>query len=145
MLGRIRKMQLPIHIILIVFLFMIFVPVVEMINISLKSDTQFDHNPWGVEPPFQWENYSAVWPMISGYLLNTVIYAVAIALGTVVLSCISAYVFARFDFPGRNGLYLMVISLLMVPPVVTLVPGFVLVKKLGLLGTRWAMILPMGG
>lgn len=57
-------MQLPIHIILIAFLLMIFVPVLEMVNISFKSDTQFDHNPWGVEAPFQTENYVAVWPMI---------------------------------------------------------------------------------
>ncbi|NLJ26191.1 MAG: carbohydrate ABC transporter permease [Firmicutes bacterium] len=143
MLVSIRKMQLPIHIILIAFLLMIFVPVLEMVNISFKSDTQFDHNPWGVEAPFQTENYVAVWPMISGYLLNTVIYAVSIALGTVFLACISAFVFARFDFPGRDFLYLMVISLLMVPPAVTLIPQFVLVRNLGLLGTRWAMILPM--
>ena len=143
MLKTIKRIQLPVHIILIEFLLLIFVPVFEMVNISFKSDTQFDHNPWGVEPPFQTENYTAVWPMIREYLVNTVIYAVAIALGTVVLSCVSAYVFARYDFPGKNLLYMMVISLLMVPPAVTLIPQFVLVKNLGLLGTRWAMILPM--
>jgi multiple sugar transport system permease protein/raffinose/stachyose/melibiose transport system permease protein len=57
-------------------------------------------------------------------------------------SSFPAYVFARFRFPLKELLYYLIISLLMIPPVLTLVPQYVLISDLGLLNSRLALILP---
>jgi multiple sugar transport system permease protein/raffinose/stachyose/melibiose transport system permease protein len=67
---------------------------------------------------------------------------VSSAVGTVVFASLSAYVFARYRFPGRELLFYAVISLLMIPNVFQLIPRFMLVKDLKLLNTYWALILP---
>ncbi len=58
------------------------------------------------------------------------------------VSSLGAFVFARFAFPGREFLFILVICLLMMPSILLLVPQFLLVKQLGLLNTRWALIMP---
>ena len=60
----------------------------------------------------------------------------------VFLSSLSGYVFARHRFPGKEIIYVAILSLLMIPGVLTLIPAFVLVRQLGLLDTPWALILP---
>ena len=80
--------------------------------------------------------------VLAPYMLNSIIVSGSSVVGVVVLSCFAAYAFARFRFPGREMLYYMVLALMMIPSVLTLVPQFVLVKNLGLLETRWALILP---
>ena len=63
-------------------------------------------------------------------------------IGMVVLATITAWAFARYPFPGRDILYYLILALLMIPGELTLVPSFLLVKALGLLNTRWVLILP---
>jgi ABC-type glycerol-3-phosphate transport system permease component len=96
------------------------------------------HTAW---PP-DFGNYARAWSAVSGYLLNSVLVTTLSTLGVVTVSCLSAYAFARFQFPGRQLFYYLVIFLLMVPAVLTLVPPFLLVKDLGFLNTRWALVLP---
>jgi len=54
----------------------------------------------------------------------------------------AAYAFARHRFPGSQLLFYAILALLMIPGVLTLIPQFLLVKRLGLLNTYWALILP---
>jgi multiple sugar transport system permease protein/raffinose/stachyose/melibiose transport system permease protein len=58
------------------------------------------------------------------------------------VASVSVFVFARFNFPGREFLFFAVLALLMIPGVLTLVPAFLLIKSFGLLNTYWALILP---
>ena len=62
--------------------------------------------------------------------------------GVLLVASISGFIFARYDFPGREVLFFAILALLMIPGVLTLVPAFLLVKDLGLLNTYWALILP---
>jgi len=66
----------------------------------------------------------------------------ATVIGVVVCSSLAAFAFARYRFPGKQALFWLVISLLMVPSVLTMVPAFVLVKQMGLLNSHWGLILP---
>ncbi|MEG3614142.1 carbohydrate ABC transporter permease [Isoptericola haloaureus] len=76
------------------------------------------------------------------YLRNSVIVAASITLGQVLFSAMAAYAFARLRWPGRNAVFALFLSALMVPGIFTAIPNFVLVKELGLLNTFPGLILP---
>jgi len=140
--GRAWLRDLPKHAILLLLLVLTFYPFVAMVFISGKDLGQFTTQTWGLSLPFHWENYAAAWPSVSVYIVNSVIVAGGSALGVIVLSTLSAYVFARYSFPGREALFYLIIGLLMIPFILTLIPQYILVRDLHLLNTRWALILP---
>jgi len=117
-------------------------PYLFMLIGSLKDNTQFYHSYWSLALPFHWENYVLAWNSIKGYMLNSLIAAGASLLGVLLLGSISAFVFARYRFPGREFLFTLIVCLLMVPSISSLVPLFILIRTLGLVNTRFALILP---
>lgn len=76
------------------------------------------------------------------YLRNSVIYAGSVTIGQVFFSAMAAYAFARLRWPGRNIVFGLFIGALLVPPIFTLLPNFILVKDLGLMNTFPGMVLP---
>src|SRR5690606_34993935 len=84
----------------------------------------------------------SAWAVIRPYMLTTLLVSGLTALGVIVLGAATAYVLARHRFFGSKAAFVLIISTLMFPGVLTLVPSFLLVKSLGLLNTYWAMILP---
>jgi len=75
-------------------------------------------------------------------LWNSIVYAGLLTLCTVVFSALAAYAFARLRWKGRDVVFGILLTALMVPSVFTLLPNFVLMKDLGLLNTFGGMILP---
>ncbi|QYN25411.1 carbohydrate ABC transporter permease [Amycolatopsis sp. DSM 110486] len=75
-------------------------------------------------------------------LRNSIIYAALLTVCTVFFSAIAAYAFARLHWRGRNTVFSILLTALMVPQVLTLLPNFVLVKDLGLLNTFAGLVLP---
>ncbi|NUR70380.1 MAG: carbohydrate ABC transporter permease [Hamadaea sp.] len=78
----------------------------------------------------------------AGYLLNSVIYCGVIAVVQTLFCAMAGYAFARLRFPGRDLVFGIVIAALMVPPIFTLLPNFILVKDLGLINTMAGMVAP---
>ncbi|MDG4824676.1 carbohydrate ABC transporter permease [Asanoa sp. WMMD1127] len=76
------------------------------------------------------------------YLLNSIIYCSLIAGFQTLFCAMAGYAFARLRFPGRDVLFGVLISALMVPPIFTLLPNFVLVKELDLINTMAGMVAP---
>lgn len=76
------------------------------------------------------------------YLRNSVIYAGAVTIGQVTFCAMAAYAFARLRWPGRNIVFGIFLGALLVPPIFTSLPNFILVKNLGLLNTLPGVILP---
>ncbi|SDJ56152.1 carbohydrate ABC transporter permease [Streptomyces indicus] len=76
------------------------------------------------------------------YLLNSVVYSGLIATFQTLFCAMAGYAFARLRFPGRDAVFGILIAALMVPPIFTLLPNFVLVKNLGWLGTFAGMVAP---
>jgi len=126
----------------LVLLALSLIPVVMLFIQSGKTAAQFDANPWGLALPYYFDNYVRIAPGVFDYLLNTITVCTAAILIALVLSSYTAFVFARFSFPGKEILYYAVIALMMVPFILTLVPQYMLVRQLGLLNTLWALILP---
>ncbi|MBG0563800.1 carbohydrate ABC transporter permease [Actinoplanes aureus] len=76
------------------------------------------------------------------YILNSAIYCTLIAGFQTLFCAMAGYAFARLRFPGRDLVFAVLISALMVPPIFTLLPNFVLVKDLGLMNTMAGMVAP---
>jgi multiple sugar transport system permease protein len=76
------------------------------------------------------------------YLRNSLIVSTLITLGQVFFSAMAAYAFARLRWPGRDQVFFVFLTALMIPPVFVTLPNFVLIKHLGLLNTYAAMVLP---
>ncbi|AZS83044.1 carbohydrate ABC transporter permease [Streptomyces griseoviridis] len=76
------------------------------------------------------------------YLLNSVVYSGLIAVLQTLFCAMAGYAFARLRFPGRDLVFGVLIAALMVPPIFTVLPNFVLVKNLGLLNTFAGMVAP---
>jgi multiple sugar transport system permease protein len=76
------------------------------------------------------------------YLRNSAIFAVVATAGQVFFSALAAYAFARLKWPGRDIVFFVFLTALMVPPIFTALPNFILIKNLGLLGTFPGLIAP---
>jgi ABC-type glycerol-3-phosphate transport system permease component len=92
----------------------------------------------------QWSNYVAVWTQVpfARFLLNTVIITVVSLIGQVVTATLVAYGFARFKFPGRDALFMLVLATLILPEEVTLIPRFILFRILGWLDSFLPLTVP---
>lgn len=75
-------------------------------------------------------------------LLNTVIVAGACAVLVMFFDSLAAFAFAKFDFPGRKPLFILLIATMLVPGSLSLVPSFILMSELGWVGTLQALIVP---
>jgi len=80
-------------------------------------------------------------PMFS-FFRNSVFVSVLATLGGVFASAMSAFVFAKLQFKGRETLFAMVLIVMMIPSVVTMIPLFIIMKAAGLMNSLWALILP---
>jgi multiple sugar transport system permease protein len=98
--------------------------------------------PWIFSPT--WANYTEVWKTIDYFqkLSNTLFYAITTMIGTVISCILVAYGFARFRFPGRDLLFVVLISTLFLPGAVTIIPTYAFWAKLGLVGTWFPLIIP---
>ena len=76
------------------------------------------------------------------YLLNSILVATLIAAGQVFFGALAAYAFARLRWPGRDAVFFLFLTALMVPPIFTQLPNFLLMRDLGLLNTYTAIVLP---
>ncbi|MCD5390830.1 hypothetical protein LR007_03085 [candidate division NPL-UPA2 bacterium] len=77
-------------------------------------------------------NYRDAWravPFGRGYI-NTLIVAITVTVGQVLTSSLAAYAFARLSFPGRDKLFLGYLGTMMIPGAVTMIPVFILLRKL---------------
>jgi multiple sugar transport system permease protein len=90
------------------------------------------------------ENFTTAWAQLNfpRLLFNTAAIAILSTLGAVVSSALVAYGFARFRFPGRNLLFIVLIATIILPFQVTLLPTYVIFSQLGWTGTWLPLIVP---
>jgi multiple sugar transport system permease protein len=120
-------------------------PLVWMISTSLKSPAHVFTFPIEWLPDgFHWENYQQALSArpFGLYLLNSVVVSSVSVLITVVFSSAAGYGFAHFQFPGRDLLFLVVLSTLMIPFEVIAVPLYIQVHQWGWINSYTGLILP---
>ncbi|WP_428375896.1 carbohydrate ABC transporter permease [Lichenicoccus sp.] len=126
----------------LVFLF----PFFWMVSNALRPNGEVLAVPPHLIPSHaEWSNFLKVWLFLpfGRFFLNSALVAGAVSAITLVVSSLSGYAFARLVFPFRNGLFLIYIGTLMIPPAVLVIPLFLMMNWLGWVNTYQALILPM--
>jgi multiple sugar transport system permease protein len=133
-------------------------PFYWMLNTALKPlGDVFAVPPKWWPNPMMWSNFYAALSQRVGstelgttagtipfylYFLNTTIITVNGVVATLFSSSLVAYAFARLNFPGRDRLFLLILSTLMVPYAVVMIPQFIIWKNLNWLDTFWPLMVP---
>jgi multiple sugar transport system permease protein len=101
---------------------------------------------WFADDFALWDNIRDTFTYHDGvftrWLLNTLLYVVAGAGGATLLAVLGGYALAKFDFPGKRGVFATVIGAVAVPGTALAVPTFLMFSKMGLTDTPWAVIIP---
>ena len=134
--------QGTLYLILSILLILAFVPIILMISVSLKSTYQLNTDFWGLPRPVFWENYAVALSGIYLNMLNSFLYVAIAVVLLVFLAAMGGYVFAVLHFPAKNALYFLLMSMMMIPSVLTLTPRYVMIADMGLKNNPLALILP---
>lgn len=148
MLGKKAKEKIRLNImrlLLIVVTFVYVLPFFWMVSTSLKADQDLFLMPpkWFPIPP-EWSNYKNAieyFPFFT-YFKNSLIITFGSVLGTLLISPLVAYGFSKIYWPGRDFFFYLMLSTMMLPFAVTMIPTFIIFKKLGLVNTLWPLIIP---
>ena len=122
------------------FLFMFSTSFTESFTMMSYPPTLLPDNP-------SFQNYTEILFRFQGgmflrWFFNTVVTTSVIVAGSLLLNTLSGYIFAKKRFYGRDIIFALMLSTMMVPRAVTLIPAFQIVNRMGLFDTYWALILP---
>ncbi|MGA4787269.1 carbohydrate ABC transporter permease [Nocardia sp. AB354] len=111
---------------------------------AVKTPGQFaSESPLALPDPMTWDNFRAAFDQGFGRaVLVTALMTAFITIGQLVTSIAAAYAFGCTEFRGRDLLFWIYLATMMVPPIVTLIPLYLMFAHLGWLNTFWALVLP---
>jgi multiple sugar transport system permease protein len=132
------------YIFLIALLFVYLFPLFWMLSTSLKEASEVFAGFNLIPHKLTFNSYIIAWSQfnLKQYLLNTVIVAAVVMLGTVFSCSLAGYAYGQLSFPGKNLLFFLYLGTLMVPMAVTLVPAYYIILKLSWVNTYQALIVP---
>ena len=141
-LGKGFKLALVYGILIIATIQTIY-PLIWMIFGSLKSDSDLFNNIWGPPRAIVWQNYVDAWRIaeLGARIGNSIIMTVISLLLLIAVSSIAAYALARLRFPGREAIFLLILASMMIPPEVTVIPLFIVVRDIGILNSRFGLVM----
>ncbi len=123
----------------------ILLPFAWLVGASLKTIAQYFASPiqW-IPNPFVWSNYAEVFTIynFATYVGNSLFLAVYATVVNTIVSALIAYGFARFRFPGRTPLFILMLSTLMLPPQALTIPLYIVFKNLGWIDTFLPILIP---
>lgn len=128
--------QTLLYISLSIIILLVLMPLVITFLYSLKLPYEHMMDIWRMPYDPQWGNYVEAFQGIWGNMFNSLLVCVVTTVGVVFFSSVTAYVFSRHRFFGREVLFSLV------PAVLTMTPSYLTILNLGLFDTRWALILP---
>ena len=139
----IRTVGLYAALILVALLFLF--PLYWVAVTSLKTEGDVMRMPPEFFPAvLHWENYAELMSRLGFgiYAFNSFKVSILGVIGALISCSMAAFVFARMDFPGKNVLFALLMSTMMIPSQVTLIPQFLIFTRLGLMNTHLALFLP---
>jgi len=116
----------------------VMIPFLWMLSTSLKDESRlFVYPPEWIPNPVRWGNYQEAWNALpfDRFLFNTLFMTVLAMFAELFTSAIVAYGFARFRFPLRNTLFVILLSTMMLPGILTLIPKFVMWRSVDRIDT----------
>ncbi|MFZ4191186.1 carbohydrate ABC transporter permease [Streptomyces pseudogriseolus] len=145
--GRPRRSKLLTVLTSLVVLYTV-VPLVWLVVNATKTQSGLasSNGLWLADDFALWDNIRDTFTYGDGiftrWLLNTLLYVVLGAGGATLLAVLGGYALAKFDFPGKRGVFATVIGAVAVPGTALAVPTFLMFSKMGLTDTPWAVVLP---
>ncbi|MFP4344997.1 MAG: carbohydrate ABC transporter permease [Anaerolineales bacterium] len=141
------------YFLLALFSLLVLVPFAFMISTSLKTESQLFGWPiqW-IPDPVKWDNYpqafrelSSIAPGLTFWRIlgNTLFITLLAMVAELIAVTVVAYGFARFRFPGRDTLFLVMLSTMMLPGIITLIPTFIIWRWLGRINTYDPLVIPI--
>jgi multiple sugar transport system permease protein len=133
------------HIVLIALSVMFGLPLLWMLLTSFKTAAAAVAQPVTWWPrPWLWSNYSQLFASLPyfRFILNTVLYAVVTIIGVCLSSSLVAYGFSRLRWPGRDAVFYVMLTTMILPFICTLIPLFVLYKRFGWVGSYLPLEVP---
>lgn len=120
-------------------------PFIYMISIALASDATSTKMTFTLFPrEWNFSNFLRVYrdPRLITWFRNSLIISLSAIAGQILSSSLVAYGFARLRAPGKKMLFLILLSTMMIPSQITMIPQFVLFRNLGWINTFWPLIVP---
>ncbi|MBI4023705.1 MAG: carbohydrate ABC transporter permease [Verrucomicrobia bacterium] len=133
------------HLLLVALSLTMVLPFLWMVLTSLKPVAEVGLENWLPRKP-KWDNYAEVFRVIpfARFYWNSLFVAAWVTFLTVFTSSLAAFSFARLRWPGRDKVFLLYLSTTMLPGLVTMLPNYQIMIKLGLVDTFAGLILPAG-
>ena len=145
--GQGGWLAVPRHAVLLFATFLVLAPLLFAILTSLKTLNNYGLDKLGLPDPVFWGNFHTA--LRGGrfflWFLNSTILSLGSVLLSTAVSALGAYAFARMEFRGRGPLLAVVSSLMIIPPVVMLIPLFILLTWTGMSNTYWGAIFVYAG
>lgn len=144
---RFRLNDILLYLVLVALAVLFGFPLFWTLSMSLKTPAEiFAYPPPLLPDAPQWNNYVELFFIprifILTWIMNSVKIVALTTLGTVITSSLVAYSFARFEYRGRDILFMITLATIMLPAQVTLIPQFVLFHKLGWINTHYPLWVP---
>ncbi|MFC4306370.1 carbohydrate ABC transporter permease [Cohnella boryungensis] len=120
------------------------VPFLWMLSTSFKEPQDiFKYPPRFIPESFNFHNYAEVFDRIpfGSFYFNSVYIALVVVIGTAFFASLAGYAFARIPFAGRNIVFLVLLSAMMIPHEVTAIPMFLFMRELNWIDTHWPLVL----
>ena len=131
------------HTVLVIWSLLVVVPLLWVLMSSFKTSSEIFASPFGLPARWSFDNYANAWTTagIGQFFLNSVVVVFGALALTMLFGAMSAYVLARFSFPGRRLLYYLMLAGLTFPIFLAIVPLFFVLRGLALLNTLPGLIL----
>lgn len=140
-----RLPQIILIVVLVVLCIMMLLPFFWMFSTSLRLPKEsFKMPPSFFPTSFRWENYAEVFhsfPFLQ-FILNSLFVSVIVVICNIFVTTMAAFAFSRLNFKFREGLFLLFLAGMMIPSQATIIPQFIIMSKLHLVGELWSLILP---
>ncbi len=131
--------------VLIILAFFFFLPYIVMLSTALKTHQEIVRNPLDLWPNhLQWHNFIEAWKStnFARMFLNSFIMAFSVTLGQIFTSALAGYAFSRLKFFGKKTIFVILLSTLVIPFQMIVIPIFIMLMKLGWIDTYLALIVP---
>jgi ABC-type glycerol-3-phosphate transport system permease component len=132
----------PLNLALLFLAFLTYLPFAMMLQQSFKDNRQYFTSFWLPTLPLHFENYVKAFPIIYSTTVNTLIYAIPTLFIVLTVSGLTGFAFARYQFPGKDFIFLAMLLLIMLPGILLVIPMFVQIVDMGWTNTIQAMVLP---
>lgn len=132
-------------VLLTVISLIIIAPVIWFVLASFKDLTELGARPPHILPKdWAFSNYTEAFQMYNymRYFSNSLIVTATATVLTLLVNSMAAYAFAKYNFRGRDGFFVLTLAMIMIPLQVILIPIYLVVSSMGLVNTYWGMIIP---